>query len=126
MMNRLQTLFCKFNLRRYIEVGITLLQLAECKVWCCKLKPERKCLVLPVVLEIQIQETAMTFKDKPTFETVNFGPFNSRRLQLKYIFERGLVFKCHIKFICQSRRPPLQQGEERLDDAGRAGQPAGR
>jgi len=37
----------------------------------------------------------MTFKDKPTLENVIFGHFNSRRLEFTYIFERGLVFKCH-------------------------------
>ena len=40
----------------------------------------------------------MTFKDKPTLENVMFGHFNSKRLELNHIFERGLVFKCHILY----------------------------
>jgi hypothetical protein len=39
----------------------------------------------------------MTFKDKLTFENICFGHFNSRRLELTHIFERGLVFKCQIQ-----------------------------
>jgi len=46
----------------------------------------------------------MTFKDKPTFENVIFGQFNPRRLELTYIFERGLVFKCHIIIQFQALR----------------------
>jgi hypothetical protein len=45
----------------------------------------------------------MTFKDKPTFENVFFGHFNSRRLELTYIFERELVFKCHISYVSFNR-----------------------
>ena len=37
----------------------------------------------------------MKFKDKPMFENVIFGHFNSRRFELTYIFESGLVLKCH-------------------------------
>jgi len=40
---------------------------------------------------------AMTFKDKPTLENVITGQFNSRCPQFTCIFERGLVFECHIK-----------------------------
>ena len=46
--------------------------------------------------EVDILCIIMTFEDKPTFENVIFGHLNSTRLDLKYIFERGLVFKCHI------------------------------
>jgi len=41
----------------------------------------------------------MTFKDKPTFENVIFGHFDSRRLELTYVFERGLVFKCNMYIV---------------------------
>ena len=37
-----------------------------------------------------------TFEDEPTFEDVIFGHFNRRGLELTYVFERGLVFKCHM------------------------------
>jgi len=37
----------------------------------------------------------ITFEDKPTLENVNFDHLNSRRLEFAYIFERGLVFRCH-------------------------------
>jgi hypothetical protein len=36
----------------------------------------------------------MTFEDKPTFENVGSGPFNTRHLEMKYFFEHGLVFEC--------------------------------
>jgi hypothetical protein len=49
-----------------------------------------------------MQVASMTSKDKPTFENVTFGPSNSRRLEVKYIFGRGLVFKCHIKTSVES------------------------
>jgi len=39
----------------------------------------------------------MTFQDKPTFENVHSGNFNSRLLrEIHCVFERGLVLKCHI------------------------------
>jgi len=40
----------------------------------------------------------MTFKDKPTFYVFS-GHCNSRRLELTYVFDRGLVFDY---FMCHS------------------------
>jgi hypothetical protein len=51
---------------------------------------------------------AMTLKDKPTFENVIFAQFNPRRIELTYVFELGLVFKCHDNVIVAA----LQRGLE--------------
>jgi hypothetical protein len=48
----------------------------------------------------------MTFKDKPTLENVFFGHSKSRRLELTKSFERGLVFKCHMR-VSGSRDPVI-------------------
>ena len=54
----------------------------------------------------------MTFQDKPTSEKVIFGHSNSRRPELIYVFERGLVFKCHI-LVSNAEFQAIQCGYDR-------------
>jgi len=51
------------------------------------------------------QKSRMTFKDKPTLENAIFGHFNSRCLELTYIFQTG-VRTCIFQYSYQSPHPP--------------------
>jgi hypothetical protein len=52
----------------------------------------------------------MTVKDKPKLKNVIFGRFDSRRLELTYISERGLVFKCHTQSVGLQDSGTIKQG----------------
>jgi hypothetical protein len=60
----------------------------------CKLKPVELRVEKNVCWD-RLKLELMTLKDNPTFENVICGHFNSRRVHLTYVFERGLVFQCH-------------------------------
>jgi hypothetical protein len=46
----------------------------------------------------------MTLNDRPSFESVLFT-------QDQYVFERGLVFKCHMMICLEFQLAPLHYGE---------------